>query len=254
MRNRMTRLKRVEARELTQSLPSFDVKAREGIRTIVPEPVLNPDIVLALAYAERDLRAPFTTLFRLDAQLGRIVASAREPQLARIKLAWWREQLLALGGNAHPVDPVLVDCNDLVCRYDVTGDTLAAIAHGYDELIDAIPLSTDALEAFASGRGGLFCVAAQIAGCDPSPLLMSAGRAWALTDYAFHCGDRVTAERSMALANEDAPSHRYKWPKQMRTFRILSAFATFDLRSGLEKYPATGTPRRLWHLMRALLQ
>ena len=247
------RLKRVEARELIRSLPSIDVRGRLGIRTVVPEPVLNPDIVLALSYARRDVRAPLTTLFRLDAQLGSIVAGAREPQLARIKLAWWAEQLDTLGGKAHPVDPLLIACSDLVCRYDVTPAMLALIARGYDELMDTMPLSAVALAAFGEGRGALFVVAAQIADCEPTPLLMQAGRAWALTDYAFHCADRITAERSLKLAGDEPNPQHIKWPKQMRPFRLLSAFARFDRQSGLNGSPATGTPRRLWHLVRALV-
>jgi 15-cis-phytoene synthase len=253
MRNRMTRLKRVEARELTQSLPSFDVRTCKGIRADVPEPVLNPDIILALAYARHDLRVPFTTLFRLDAQLGSIVAGAREPRLARIKLAWWAQELGGLNSNVSPVDPLLIACNDLVCRYDVTPASLASVALGYDELMDAMPLSVGALAAFGAGRGGLFGLAAEIAGCEPSLPLATAGKTWALTDYAFHCADRVTAERSLALAKEDEVSLDYKWPKRLRPFRLLSAFARFDRQSGLNSPPSTGTPRRLWHLVRALV-
>jgi len=66
------------------------------------------DYSLALC-APRAARARLRVIFALDARLQAIMPSVREPLLGEIKLAWWREQLIALDSGAPPVEPLLFD-------------------------------------------------------------------------------------------------------------------------------------------------
>jgi hypothetical protein len=128
----------------------------------------NPDILLALAYAPGSARVELETLFYIDGALARIVHMAREPALAQIKLAWWREQL---EGGAARGEPLLERLRAL----HRIGDC-SELATGWEAMI-----GEPDWEAHAEGRGGtLFRIAASLCGADEA-LAQSAGRYWALT-------------------------------------------------------------------------
>jgi phytoene synthase len=50
---------------------------------------------MALAYAPAQSRGALTALFSLDARLANIVRHSHEPMLAQLRLAWWRENIMA---------------------------------------------------------------------------------------------------------------------------------------------------------------
>ena len=54
-----------------------------------------------------DRRAAFDTLLALDDRLAEVVLTASQPALGAIKLAWWRDQLVALDSSAPPAEPLL---------------------------------------------------------------------------------------------------------------------------------------------------
>ena len=62
---------------------------------------------LALAYAPAKARPLWRGLFVLDQRLGAVAAAQREPMLAQIKLAWWREQLAKPAAARARGEPVL---------------------------------------------------------------------------------------------------------------------------------------------------
>ncbi len=68
---------------------------------------LDPDRILALSYVPAKRRAAVGALWRLDSALGAALAGGREPMIARIKLAWWREALERLDREPAPAEPVL---------------------------------------------------------------------------------------------------------------------------------------------------
>lgn len=70
--------------------------------------------VLAFAYAGRDLRTQLEAVFDLDDLLASQAARAREPQLAMIRLAWWRDALGGLDGTGGSPDPALERIRGLV--------------------------------------------------------------------------------------------------------------------------------------------
>jgi 15-cis-phytoene synthase len=186
----------------------------------------SPEITLALGYASRMLRPAFTTLFALDTQLGAALSSARDPALARIRLAWWRDQLLALDENARPTDPILAQCVTLISRHDVTSQMLAELTTGWEYALATLPLSDGDLLGYAKERGqGLFAIAGACAGVE-----CFAGEGWALMDFARHCSDPDSRTRAQALARGLLQQHPARVvPKSLRPFGILTRFAEQDL-------------------------
>jgi phytoene/squalene synthetase len=68
---------------------------------------LDADRALALTYAPASVREALRTLWRLDAALGAVLAGGREPLISQIKLAWWRDSLVALDFKKPPAEPAL---------------------------------------------------------------------------------------------------------------------------------------------------
>lgn len=104
---------------------------------------LPPAQRLALSYSSAATRSAWFALLALDSRLAGLVGRAREPMIAQLKLAWWRDQLdrpdLAAG---HP-EPLLVamrkaalETARLVCLVDgweaalCAPDNAAQAAHG----------------------------------------------------------------------------------------------------------------------------
>jgi 15-cis-phytoene synthase len=192
--------------------------------------LLTPECRLALAYAKAALRPSFTTLFLLDATLGRILAQVREPHLAQIRLAWWRAALDGLShATAAPNDPVLAGCGTLIRRHDVTSAMLSGLTDGWEALLETSPLTADSLARFGTARGhALFAIAGRIAGVETA-----AGAGWALMDFSARCSDPQTAAlaRTLALsALADAPAAAI--PPSLRPFGIITRFAERDAACG----------------------
>jgi phytoene synthase len=139
---------------------------------------------LSILWASADARPALIALHAHDLEQQRVVAEAREPMLAEIRLAWWREQLEHLSaGKLAPPQPIL-----RALRHD-------ARARGAD-LVDLsrleegfLPLLTegrlDAL-AMAQARGApLFRTAATVIAGRPlsnpeAATASCAGTRWAL--------------------------------------------------------------------------
>lgn len=192
--------------------------------------LLSPECRLALAYAKAALRPSFTTLFLLDATLGRILAQVREPHLAQIRLAWWRAAFDGLSqAAAAPNDPVLAACWTLIRRHDVTSAMLSGLTDGWEALLETPPLTADSLARYGTARGqALFAIAGRIAGIETA-----AGAGWALMDFSGRCSDPQTAAlaRTLALsALADAPAAAI--PPLLRPYGIITRFAERDAVGG----------------------
>jgi len=163
----------------------------------------DPERGLALAYAPDDgRRAALSALLALDAALGDVVRSTTHPALGQIRLAWWREQLAKLDTAPPPAMPVLEALATDVVPLGVSGTALAGIVDGWDVLIEEEALDDDALNRFATDRGGrLFTLAAKLLGGD-AVRAGRAGQGWALFDLARQQSDATTAARSDRLAGE----------------------------------------------------
>ncbi|HEX6374378.1 MAG TPA: squalene/phytoene synthase family protein [Allosphingosinicella sp.] len=209
--------------------------------------ILDPDRILALTYVPAKRRAAVGALWRLDAALGAALTGGREPIIARIKLAWWREALERLDREPAPAEPVLRDLADHVLPA-VSGAELARMEEGWAVLPSAETLGADELRLYAERRGGLlFRYTARLLGGNAEGL-EPAGEAWALIDLARHCATAEDADVAVAAARERRLDRR--WPARLRPLGMLAALAARDAEPERSPWEPRGSPRRMWRMLR----
>lgn len=172
---------------------------------------LPPHWRLALAYAPAATRDRWLTLLALDVRLGSIVRGAREPMLAQMKLAWWRDRLAQQAAEWPKGEPLLAA---LACWQDGHG-VLAGLVDGWEALLGEAPLGEAALLALAEGR------VAAVAALGGDAVM---ARGWALADVAAHLGhpdERAVLER--LIAEHDWRGRRV--PRAQRPLAILHGIA-----------------------------
>lgn len=205
---------------------------------------LDPERALALAYVPRDVRQSVGALWMLDARLGAVLAASRDPTLAMLKLAWWREQLAALASAPLPADPDLAVLHDDI-RLRPLGAELADLAEGWAAV--AGESDAAALERHAGERGAkLFGLTGKLLAPELSFDVAPAGSRWALVDHAR----RSDAERALGLSLAAAqPHHQARWPRALRPLGMLDALASRDIAAGHVTEPA-GAPARVLRMIR----
>lgn len=181
---------------------------------------LPPEQRLALAYAPQTSRALFLGVFALDAKLAGIVRGAREPMLAQLRLAWWRERLApGVATTAPKGEPILAALAPLQGQ---DGD-LAALVDGWEALLLADPLDAAAISAFADGRSAaMAALAGLLRGADDEA--RRAGRQWALADLASRIG--LPQERAQVLEIITAEDwQRARLARDLRPLAVLHGLA-----------------------------
>lgn len=170
---------------------------------------------LALAYARPADKPLMLALFLLDTRLAATVRGGREPVLAQIKLAWWREQLGKDAGDRPAGEPLLA----LLAPLAAQGAALARLVDGWEQLLGESPLGSEALAGFADGRGAAFAALARHLG-EPAaaPEAERAARGWALADLTAKLGH--AEER--ATAQDLARRHDWRRPALSRRLRPLA--------------------------------
>lgn len=209
---------------------------------------IDPECLLAIAYAPSIHRAALRILWGLDARLGAVVAATREPALGQIRLLWWREALVALDDPAapRPIDPLLQAV--ALLPGVVRGEELAGLEAGWSALLDD---DRDvALDTHGQERGGrLFALSAQLLGIAPSPDICRAGAGWALVDLVYGTQDVALGEAAMNAARRQLDGLAVRdWPKAARPLAILTRLAQADVRSPRPR--RQGSPSRLLRVMR----
>lgn len=163
------------------------------------------------------MRSDWLTFLALDDRLGRVVRTAREPILAQIKLAWWRDRLGADPAGWPKGEPLLAR---LAGWEERTG--LVALVDGWEALLEDLPHSPQVSERFAHGRAGAIGVLAARMGENTGDAMNIAKR-WAL------------AERGLAglpAGHRDADSRRAKLPGTMRPLAVLAGLHLRAARRG----------------------
>ncbi|HYE29104.1 MAG TPA: hypothetical protein VEA61_12860 [Allosphingosinicella sp.] len=208
---------------------------------------LDPDRTLALAYVPAKCRPAVGALWRVDSALGQGLAGGREPMVARIKLAWWREALERLDSAPPPAEPVLRAAAEHLLP-GVSGAELARLEGGWAVLASAESLGADALGDYARERGAhLFRYTARLLGGDQEGL-EEAGEAWALIDLARHCAAREDADIALAAARERRWPLR--WPARLRPLGMLATLAARDSEPDRTPWEPRGSPGRMWRMLR----
>ncbi len=180
---------------------------------------LAPPARLALAYAPARVRPLAMGLLALDQRLADTIRGVREPVLAQLRLAWWRDQLQASDGGADRGEPLLA----ALAAWGDHRPALAALADGWEEMIGEAPLGAGALSACASARASGWAALAGLLGHDPA----EAGRAahgWALADLAPRLSDPDERAAALDLAA------RHDWrrpalPRDLRSLLVLNGLA-----------------------------
>lgn len=211
---------------------------------------LHPEIALAISYAPVAARPGLAALFALDAALAQLLRTTREAAIGQIRMAWWRERLVALDSAPPPAHPVLAALAEQLLLRGVSGASLVPIVDGWEVLMEE-EIDASALERFATGRGAtLFTCAATLTG-GHAPFV-AAGEGWALVDLALHLRDAEGASAARALAQTRlAPALAARWPREARALGVLAHLAQRDLATAPGANPPVGAPgrivRMLWH-------
>lgn len=209
--------------------------------------IADPEVALALAYAPPRARGGLGALWALDDALAAMVAAAREPMLVQLRLAWWRDQLAALGGEGPPpVDPLLRRLEAEVAPHVARG-ALAPLAEGWSALLDVPEIDAAMLAEHGDARGGaLFGAAAALLGGEAPVGLAEAGAVWALVDSARR-GLAPAQALQLAGARLGAVGD-VRWPRALRPLGMLAALAVRDARAGA--VGRQGAPGRLLAMVR----
>jgi len=205
---------------------------------------LDPDRTLALSYVPTSRRAAVGALWHLDAALGAVVSGGREPMIARIKLAWWREALERLDLAPPPAEPTLEAAAAHLLPRGLSGAELSAMEAGWAVLLGEDALSPEELQTYAQQRGAaLFRLTARLLGAEAET--EQAGRCWALADLARHSGE---PDSGAALAGAREAARENSWPAALRPLGMLAVLAGRDAQANA--FEPQGSPARMLRMLK----
>lgn len=181
---------------------------------------LGPDRELALVHTPAPVRDAMRAMFEIDAAMGDVVARSTDPALARIKLAWWREQLEALDSNPPPAEPRLQQVAKSLLPLGVTGSDIANLEAGWATLLDP---EVDSRLVAARGAA-LFGLGARLLRSD-DPLVDEAGSLYALASV----GGRGVPELLEHGKEHLARLRGHRFDRRVRPLTMLARAAARDI-------------------------
>lgn len=183
---------------------------------------LPPPLRMAISHAPAGARPLWTGFFALDRRFAHILASNREPMLAQMRLAWWRETLGTPVGRWPAGEPLLA----ALSIWGGQAQRLAGLADGWEAMLGEAPLEPAAFAALAGARGDALAALVQAAGEEAlAAEAVARGYAWALSDIAAHLSDPVEQARASALLRTVDPA-RGAAPRILRPVAIADALAS----------------------------
>lgn len=200
---------------------------------------------LALAYAPRAARLPTLALFALDARLAGLLRHSREPMLAQLRLAWWRESLGRDAEEWPQGEPLLAALRS----WSGGHKALVALVDGWEALTGPAPLPAEALAAMAQGRADAFAALATALGLEgEADAARRLGRSWGLADLAMRLGNPQERAAAASLAGVDGEAPP-RVSRRLRPLLVLHALARRRAERGEEA--AAHSPAALLTAMRA---
>ncbi len=140
---------------------------------------------LALGSTPVHLREVFAVALALDTRLARLVSLAREPMLAQLRLAWWRDRLQEPEDVRPRGDPVL---DAVSTHWRGIESALQKLVDAWEHLLGDDP-PPDRARALGTGRGAVFAALADYAGAAGSAGQASAhGEVWAIATVQQEAG------------------------------------------------------------------
>lgn len=130
--------------------------------------VLDPDLHVASLFVPAGRREDVLALMRLSVELARVAYQVREPMIAQIRYAWWREQVAALFEGRAVASPVVQALGPVASRHTLPRAVFDAMVDAHGLECETIPFSDMAqFEAHArETRGGLLRLMARVLGAD----------------------------------------------------------------------------------------
>jgi len=157
---------------------------------------LPPPANLAVAYTPVAFRPAFTLLLQLDVRFADIVRKAREPMIAQIKLAWWRDAFAAeptVRPKGEPLLQALGACGD-----GISPSALEDLVSAWELLLGDDEWAAENVEKHAALRGpAIFGSYAASIGdrCDVSAL----SQQWAIDALRLEFPSKFVALRNQPL-------------------------------------------------------
>lgn len=185
-----------------------------------------PVLRLALAYAPRDQRLISAAVLALDLRLAQMVRGAREPMLAQIRLAWWRDALNGKHADARG-DAVLDGL-----RACTLTDQQVTILHDLVDAWETMLVHGDGQadhHSLCPRRGAIFRLF--VPQGEGGTALEQAGHYWAAWDFWRHSTDMDEAAAWLGIAQASGGA----WPRLRRKARlaaILHGLARNDIQAG----------------------
>ena len=149
---------------------------------------LAPPARLAIAYAPSDVRSAFALLLQIDNRFAEILHNAREPMIAQIKMAWWREAFAGAADARPKGEPLLQALNEAGDRIPLSA--LEALASAWEALLGSERFNQEVIDVHAELRAeAIFLTYAGWMGTvqDMRPI----GRNWALDALRIAFPERV---------------------------------------------------------------
>jgi phytoene synthase len=179
-----------------------------------------------------------------------VLAGGREPLISQIKLAWWRDSLVALDFKKPPAEPMLEAVAAELLPKGVNGAQLSEMEEAWTMLLGQEPLTPSDLELYARQRGALiFRYSAHLLGGELTSGLEKAGEGWALVDLARHSNE-IDAKAALEAAAERLKNGSERWPTVLRPLGMLVRLARRDAMRPVEEMEPYGTPARMWQMLR----
>lgn len=183
---------------------------------------------LALSYAPHLSRDLFASLFALDTKFAGIIRQSREPMLAQMRLAWWRETLEKPVQDRPTGDPLLAT----LAPWEGEEAALCGLAAGWEQLLAEPILEEKEIQAFAAARGECFAALARLTGLSAyAKTAHAAGALWALADLAQGLSDTQERTTVHAIMNR-THMPRQRLPRTLRPLTILAGLARRSIAKG----------------------
>ena len=187
---------------------------------------------LMLGYATRDQRPLHRLCWALDARLAGVFRSVREPAIADIRFAWWRDALARNDQSKGRGDP-LIDAWRSFGLAQTHRAYVEEVVDGWAQLVGQEGVDALVLTQFAEARGGgLFGLLADVAVLPADNPFRAAGAQWALWDLAGHIGQEGAAAACLAAAASYEPLTLPTRAKMPKALRLMVRLAQSDVRRG----------------------
>ncbi|MFN4114523.1 MAG: hypothetical protein ACK4GD_11330 [Sphingomonadaceae bacterium] len=189
--------------------------------------ILPPPQRVALGYATAATRAAWAALIGFDLRLAATVATASEPMLAQIRLAWWRETL-EFPRDMRPAGDALLDA--LGQHLAGSEPMLTGLVEAWELILAEPPIAHQTLDRYLNLRAAAYAGLGARFGIDPANA-DAAARWWVLGDTLAHLSD--PEERAIAAAMADSlPDMDLPLGRPMRPLAILGALGQRAVKAG----------------------